>query len=327
MTVSNEVVVAVENEKPVTKAMAELYEKISLVQENLTSEDKVSVINMVAAEAPPTLVDVSPEMAAELFMVNNTKNRGVSVGRIQGYAGDMVRGEWMENHQGIAFYEDGHVADGQHRLAAIALSGVPQRLLVSNGFSVAAIDSIDRSTRRNAGESLEMNGVANGKVKARLMRIGLVYEATLVGSSSRFSDIQLETAVHAHNTLLDEAIDIGEKSVSNVTEPCLNKGDAQAISFIMLLGGWSRPLVSGYISSVQQGVAAYPESPTVYLSRIYTKAKFADRRKDKLTPTAKYALAIKGAALWASETSVAKVAWNANKEDLPSNEAPHKEAA
>jgi len=320
MTNTNEVVVEVV--PVVSKQFTEMMDKVTQAHSNLTPEDSLSLATMIQPDSDPQVINVSPAVAAELIIKHNGNNRSLSVLRVNGYASDMSRGEWMQNHQGIAFYGNGQVADGQHRLCAIAVSGVAQTLLVSNGFTKEAIDTIDRSTRRSAGESLEMNGVVHGKVKARIMKSALSYEAKLVDGSTRFSDIQLETAVHSNNDMLDDALRMGEASVENVTEPCLSKTEAQSLSFLMLHGGWSSSQTSGFISSVQTGIASYPEAPTVYLSRIFTKAKYAERRKDKLTSIGKLALALKGANYWAGGLSVAKVVWNPKKEELPSNIAP-----
>jgi hypothetical protein len=75
------------------------------------------------------IIDITPEIAKN-WMANNKNNRSLSSGVAEKYARDMLAGNWTLTHQGIAFYEDMTVADGQHRLNAIILSGVTIKLSV-----------------------------------------------------------------------------------------------------------------------------------------------------------------------------------------------------
>lgn len=84
----------------------------------------------------------------------------------------------------------------------------------------------------------------------------------------------------------------------------------------MIAGGYPVFHVVGFISSIQQGVATYPESPTVDLSRQFVKAKFFRQQQAiALNKKEKMALALKGAALWTEGKSVARVKWNPVKGD------------
>jgi len=62
---------------------------------------------------------------------------------------DMQTGRFGVTHQGIAFDDLGRLIDGQHRLWAIVLSGLPQILQVTRGLSTAAQGVIDENVPRS----------------------------------------------------------------------------------------------------------------------------------------------------------------------------------
>lgn len=89
---------------------------------------------------------VTPEIAEEWLTRNNASNRHLRPRVVSRYAFDMKRGEWRLTHQGIAFRSDGTIADGQHRLAAVVMSGWGVWMHVTFEMDEPAIDMGDRRT-------------------------------------------------------------------------------------------------------------------------------------------------------------------------------------
>lgn len=76
-------------------------------------------------------VTITPR-EAERLLKRNRVNRPVSSGTVKAYAEDMKNGRWDTNTTScIAFNTRGDLVDGQHRLNAIILSGVPTLMWVS----------------------------------------------------------------------------------------------------------------------------------------------------------------------------------------------------
>lgn len=75
-------------------------------------------------------VKVTPEMADSLLSLNDEKNRKLSQVTVKKYAEDMFCGRWGKtntNPIGVGLDADGKIVsllDGQHRLAAVVMSGV-----------------------------------------------------------------------------------------------------------------------------------------------------------------------------------------------------------
>ena len=107
---------------------------------------------------------VTPEIAAS-YLSHNLANRKVKKATVERYARDLLRGKFETTHQGIAFDADGTLLDGQHRLMAIASTGVPARLMVTRYTDKNASEYIDRGTSRSVRDVIsigDMKGYAGG---------------------------------------------------------------------------------------------------------------------------------------------------------------------
>lgn len=103
-----------------------------------------------------TLETITPQLA--LQYLEHNKNRNLQEGYAQRLAKMMVDGEWQLTHQGIAFNCDGSLRDGQHRLRAVVLSGIPQQFWVARGVSEAAVMVMDTHKIRNEADAFTLAG-------------------------------------------------------------------------------------------------------------------------------------------------------------------------
>ena len=102
---------------------------------------------------------VTPELADRWFAKRNNRNRVFSKFTAAAYATDMAEGRWKLTHQNaIAFYEDGQLADGQHRLAAIVDSGVSIEFLVFFGLKDDDAYGIDAHKMRQTHDQIRIAG-------------------------------------------------------------------------------------------------------------------------------------------------------------------------
>lgn len=72
------------------------------------------------------VVLITPEVANRM-LDRNTGNRSIRASVARRYAEEMKRGSWRETGDPIRVSVNGNLIDGQHRLHAITLSGVPLR--------------------------------------------------------------------------------------------------------------------------------------------------------------------------------------------------------
>jgi hypothetical protein len=118
-------------------------------------------------------VDVTPEMAA-YWLRNNFRNRPISDDVVTAYARDMLAGQWVFTHQGIAFNDQDQLIDGQHRLKAIIKANITVPMMVTfglpskiDGKEMTTMDCVDRGRTRSVADQLKIqHGISNASIIA-----------------------------------------------------------------------------------------------------------------------------------------------------------------
>jgi hypothetical protein len=103
------------------------------------------------------LVDITPALAKE-WLDRNSHNRNIRERVVNGYAADMLAGNWVEDGQSIKFSADGVLLDGQHRLSAIVQSGMTVHMLVVTNLAASTQDTMDTGAKRSLADVLKLHG-------------------------------------------------------------------------------------------------------------------------------------------------------------------------
>jgi hypothetical protein len=106
------------------------------------------------------IVKITPSMA-EHYLSKNVLNRTISRQLVDKYAHDMENNNWVLNHQGIAFYEDGSIADGQHRLLGIIKSRKAIQMLVTTGLKKPSAITIDVGRKRSMADGIKIGELSD----------------------------------------------------------------------------------------------------------------------------------------------------------------------
>lgn len=104
-----------------------------------------------------SIVNVTPA-TARTWLKKNLLNRNLRDDTVAKYARDMKEGNWETTHQGIAFYDDGTLADGQHRLHAVVKADVPVKFVVTHGIPRHAGQVIDQNAPRLTHDAIRIGG-------------------------------------------------------------------------------------------------------------------------------------------------------------------------
>jgi hypothetical protein len=107
------------------------------------------------------LLEITPEVAAELLALNTKGQRTISHDAVERYATDMVTMDWLFNGAAILISNTNELLDGQHRLSAIIESGESQVVLIVRGIDPKAMTTIDAGRKRSYADSLKIRGFAN----------------------------------------------------------------------------------------------------------------------------------------------------------------------
>ena len=127
-------------------------------------------------------VNVTPVMAST-WLLSNSQNRNLSQHTVNLYVRAMQNNEWRETHQGIAFYDDGTLADGQHRLHAVAQSGCTVPMLVTTGLSRDTAYGIDANRPRSTSDIVRIGGEADWLDTRVMQALRVVYPLSKISAS------------------------------------------------------------------------------------------------------------------------------------------------
>jgi hypothetical protein len=292
---------------------------------NATAEDRATFERIIAASGKPEKVTLTPGLAALIWQANK-RNRDFSFSKGKWFAGIIERGEFFFTHQGIAFYPNGELFDGQHRVAAVILTGKSVEIMTTPNMDPRALYAIDMSKPRTAGEGLTLEGVSDGIEKGKIARAVMTYEYQHAygRGAPNFTAGQISDFVRSHDTILGRALEISTQVRDKVSDAPVTQSVASVSIALMLRGGYPLGFVPGFMVAVMMGVAQSESDPVLLANKRLTKAKLSERRKDGLTPTAKQAIILRAAAATMQGMKVSKVDYKPG-EPVPSPVCPQHE--
>jgi hypothetical protein len=95
------------------------------------------------------IVKITPEDAKKILDGYNNGNRYLRAGGARYIAVQIKSGEWVEDHpQPICFSNEGKLIDGQHRMAGIALAGIPVWATARFGVNPSVMKYMDTGISR-----------------------------------------------------------------------------------------------------------------------------------------------------------------------------------
>lgn len=210
-----------------------------------------------------SVIDANVEIMTRM-LEHNVQNRGKKKTEIARMTRDVITGDWDFNGNTFVFDVTGRMQDGQNRGTAIVNSGTEHALImVLEGISPGAADSIDQGVRRKANDILTREGI-NPPYKDIIVSIAKCsLQATVQGG--RF--YSAEQVAHYAKENLDRFAHIAawSKSMSSLSPKAevkgrsnlrtLSPGALGALTVYMSDNGASVPLWGKFVKAVATGLA------------------------------------------------------------------------
>lgn len=223
-----------------------------------------------------TVIETITPKIAEKYLEKNENNRKIRYSVIRNYARDMKNGSWELSPQGISFFENGKLADGQHRLMAIVRSKCTVQMNVTydvpNNTKV-----IDRGAVRSEADILHFGGygksVANNNSVATVNQLfALCSKKPTTSVVVDFMDKYAEIVVKATNI-------VGRGS--NTTSIC-RKSPIAAAAFCGLVCGLDEEGIATFFDVANRGFSVSAEQTSAVVLRNYILQKYSGGgRKDR----------------------------------------------
>lgn len=167
-------------------------------------------------------------------------NRPVTISRVNFLASEMLRGNWRETNQGIAFDSNGNLIDGQKRLKALvqaategvfyagveypANPNVTITVQVTRELDPSVFEVIDTGEARSSNQILSMNGITNGMVLASAAR--LLYAFDNIDEierweSTRLSNHDVLSIVQSLDLQRELTVSSGMRKIGLIPSACI----------------------------------------------------------------------------------------------------------
>ena len=233
--------------------------------------------------APTTYhqVEITPAMAAALLERNST-NRSIRRADVEDWCRVLRGGRWAYTHQGVAVNTSGELQDGQHRLTAIAETGIPAVMMVSCGMPPDNFSKIDTGRRRTNAQAIEIAGATHAATAASAMRVLYTYERWGAELLDRYrnervdADLQVKMWHQLNHERLGQAIKDAYRVRTGTGQP--PSGVAAAMYLIYeACGEQHRGLVPAFVNALATGVG---QGPAVALHRRLIHSRLHKQRVD-----------------------------------------------
>jgi hypothetical protein len=169
-----------------------------------------NVTSLAAASKPTHSNIVVGPTEAWRWLATNVRNRNLRKAQVLAYARDMAAGRWTFTGESIKFDRDGHLLDGQHRLAAIVQSGVSITMPVMRGLDPDVQHNMDAGIKRLGSDALALDGHKNTNVLAAAARLAILWTSGRLSSTEKGSAVTTaeQVAFVNANTDLVRAVEL-----------------------------------------------------------------------------------------------------------------------
>ncbi len=141
------------------------------------------------SEVTTTIETITPELA-QAWLEQNVHNRRLDRMKVSQYSAAMRQGDWRLNGESIKFDGAAGLLDGQHRLAAVAHSGVTLSAVVVRGLPRETQETVDRGKSRSIADVLQLRGEHNATTLAAALGWMHRFETGTMRSSAHAMTVQ-----------------------------------------------------------------------------------------------------------------------------------------
>lgn len=189
---------------------------------------------------------ITPEIATD-YLRSNTINRKLRPATVKRYEEEMRQNSWTLTSDAIAFDDQGNLIQGQHRLHAVANTGLAQPFWVARNMPTDSRQNLDCGSKRQLHDRLTISGHSISRTVGStcLLLITPWQDPNTVKSASPMVRHQVVTM---HNHLHKELEWIDEQYGATSLNSC-----ERAAGTLLLKASQDYDLVKDYFSLIRKG--------------------------------------------------------------------------
>jgi hypothetical protein len=165
-----------------------------------------------------SLEEIDSERAKK-YLEKNKNNRPLRLWQVKSYESKLKNGSFQDYAQTISFDVNGNLIDGQHRLQAIANSGMSAKFVVLYDLPEEVAEVIDQGSSRSVMDILKINNnIDFSKYKYPSEKIAIttkLFNGFGVDKENRASNSEQALFIEKNHLMLEEFIRIFDKAPNN----------------------------------------------------------------------------------------------------------------
>lgn len=281
-----------------------LEDQLKEISKKASTEDLASTKKIIdtatSGNVSTAILSITPPVAAMLIERTNRYNRELRLPRAKEYLRQMTSGMWKTQGQGIQFFVDGILADGQHRLLALALAGLTHpdieiQFTVYFGLEKDSLDIIDLGVKRTPADAANLEGIKYAAEKVRILKSSNTYLKKIKLGLKLDSPQEVKDLVIDEDETLSAAIAISLKAEANIVKPTISRQFSSAIAYTLLKCDWQEDEIENKLRELQQGFSFTSDQAPIYVATEYIGRKDVDNAMKWMIVLKAFILAKKGA--------------------------------
>jgi hypothetical protein len=149
---------------------------------------------------------------AKKWLEGNVDNRKLRDSRVLHLSKILQLGEWDLTGDAIVFDSEGVLINGQHRLTAIVVTGIPARMVVLRGVPSKAQEVMDQGLSRNLADQLHRRGIPYTHIIAGALN--WLYQMKYIEETGNvhYADPSMRPSLRELLQLFDQNLDLVEEA-------------------------------------------------------------------------------------------------------------------
>lgn len=250
------------------------------IASDLDVETQVENLKSLVNNPPQNsrVVEFSPELASFILENLNVGNRPKKNKKIAQYASDMQNNNWTLTGESVKFGRDGHLKDGQNRLAACVRSNSSFTTHAVFGIDPSTFAHMDSGAQRSNTDVFSIMGVPYPKETGTAVRFILAFKKERLTTQSlnmtneEIKDFYLKEVDHTLLQFCVKTAKITNRTTSLLTSPLA------ALHYLWHKAGYSEE-AKDFMSCLQSGTGSGPRAPARYLLESIMRIRVANRMK------------------------------------------------
>ncbi|ABK43741.1 hypothetical protein Mmc1_1230 [Magnetococcus marinus MC-1] len=290
------------------------YYKLECVDPASDQLDQAPGIDFWPDDISACVMNITPSLAHQ-WLERNIKNRSLKRRHIQELVSVLENGHWRLNGESICFSRHGELLDGQHRLHAIAKSGVAAAAIVVFGVDNEVMRTYDQGSKRTTADHLNINGEKNYVSLGATLRLLFMWKTHQFHKEGpKFTPDQetLENLLTQHPSVRD-SVPIAKKSGRFI-----NVTNGAALHFLfrqtkIVMNGDRSLAADHFFEKLASGENITKQDP-VYRLR---EALLLNQTSKKLNSVQTRAMTIKAWNLFSQNRRRGRIHWDPTEEPFP----------